>query len=587
MNSQESNYHKLSLNYFLPNKGKMSLLRPFSPILDRILGLRKLKQFYNKHQLAGASFGEFTDRYLKGLELQVTQNIDSASLIPSQGPLVVVANHPLGGPEGILLADLIFQQRKDLHVLANRALSVFTELDPHFIFTNPFVTNAKGNLQSLRSCHKVLKDEGVLLLFPAGKVSASESEGEPVVDSNWNPLIAKLQRKYDTSILSIHIEASNSKWFYKLGHVNPQLRAGLLVREMLNSYRKPVRLSLGKAMNIQKYISDDQQLTDFYRLRTYLLGEVERAQWPSSELNPQMEELAEPQDPQVLIEELKSLPEHQCLVKYKSLSTYWLRGVQAPSVVQEIRRLREKCFRLMDEGSGKPMDGDELDFNYLHLLIFDQDTQQIVGAYRMGPTDELKEQGIPVYLSAMFKFSGDFVNQRTPCLEMGRSFIIPEYQKSFHGLLMLFKGISTYVAQHAHYETLYGTVSLSKQFSPLSVYLIQRVLSNGDPSVEAVKAFDYGLIQELEDYLTKYEMNIDVLDELIKGLEPDGKGLPVLVRQYHALGAQFHCLGIDPNFAETPGLLLSVHVPSAPERLLKLYMGTAKDEYLKNFQKVV
>lgn len=82
-------------------------------------------------------------------------------------------------------------------------------------------------------------------------------------------------------------------------------------------------------------------------------------------------------------------------------------------------------------------------------------------------------------------------------------------------------------------------------------------------------------------------MNIDVLDELIKGLEPDGKGLPVLVRQYHALGARFHCLGIDPNFAVTPGLLLSVHVPSAPERLLKLYMGSAQKEYLKTFQKVV
>lgn len=587
MISIESNDHKLSLKYFLPKRGKLSLLRPLSPLLDLILGLGKLKKFYKKHDLAGTSFAQFLERYLKGLELQVNENSHLQSCMPKQGPLMVVANHPLGGPEGILLANLIYQQRQDVQVLVNKALSVFTELDSHFIYTNPFVANAKGNLQSLRKCHKVLASEGVLLLFPAGKVSASESEGEPIVDANWNPLIAKLQRKYDASVLSIHIEARNSKWFYKVGHVHPKLRAGLLVREMLNSYRKTITLSVGKAMNIRKHISDDQQLTDFYRLRTYLLGEVDKVQWPKSESHSQMEDLAKPQDPEVLIKELNGLPEDQCLVKYKSLSTYWLRGEQAPSVVEEIRRLREKCFRLMDEGSGKPSDGDELDFHYLHLLIFDNQTQQIVGAYRMGPTDDLKDKGIAVYLSEMFHFSEGFVNQTKPCLEMGRSFIIPEYQKSFHGLLMLFKGISTFVSEHVQYETLYGTVSLSKLYSPLSVYLIQRVLSEDDSSVQAFKYIDYEVIYELEEYLRLYEMNIDVLDELIKGLEPDGKGLPVLVRQYHALGARFHCLGVDPNFAGTPGLLLSVHVPSAPERLLKLYMGSAQVEYLKKFQKVV
>ena len=146
--------------------------------------------------------------------------------------------------------------------------------------------------------------------------------------------------------------------------------------------------------------------------------------------------------------------------------------------------------------------------------------------------------------------------------------------------MLLFKGISAFIAQHPQYRVLYGTVSLSKQYDPLSVLLIEQFLVTKTDKVMAKESFKYPIHHELLSYLKHNPKDIETLDTLIKQIEPDGKGLPVLVKQYHQLGATFHCVAIDPNFASTPGLLLSVDVPSAPKRLLKLYLGDKLEGYL-------
>lgn len=320
---------------------------------------------------------------------------------------------------------------------------------------------------------------------------------------------------------------------------------------------------------------------DATRLLTYLQDPRYRQQWPEGD-EQQFAEIAQPQPPATLIKEIDALPAGQRLMRYKHFDVCVATQTQCPAVVEEIRRLREICFREFDEGSGKPQDGDDFDAYYLQLFIFDRANQQIIGAYRMGQSDKIvARSGVDgLYLSRMFAFSEQFMNQHQPCLEMGRSFVIRSQQKSFHALLLLFRGIASFVSRNPQYSVLYGTVSLSKQYTPLSVWLMARVLATPSEHVKARCAFTHPEHPELSRFLSQHPLDIDSLDQLIRQIEPDSKGIPVLVRQYHQLGARFYAVGIDPNFASTPGFLLSVDLKTAPYKQLKLFFGDSLSEYL-------
>lgn len=180
----------------------------------------------------------------------------------------------------------------------------------------------------------------------------------------------------------------------------------------------------------------------------------------------------------------------------------------------------------------------------------------------------------------MFNFTPEFVNHQQPCLEMGQSFIVAAHQNSFHGLLLLWKGIGAFVCKHPRYRTLYGTVSLSKLYDPRSVALINTVVVNEQKGVEAKTSFEGCLHPEANEFLSNDVVTLEQLSALVEGIETDGKDIPILLKQYHKLNAKFHCTGIDTNFNHTPGLLLSVDLPNAPAKLVKLYLGKGKDEYL-------
>jgi putative hemolysin len=237
-------------------------------------------------------------------------------------------------------------------------------------------------------------------------------------------------------------------------------------------------------------------------------------------------------------------------------------------------------FREHNEGSGEPLDTDHFDATYTHLFVIKKSTGQIIGAYRMGQTDKLLADGNleNLYLHRMFDFGPNFVNRQQPCLEMGRSFLIPEYQRSFQGLLLLWRGIGAFVCQYPQYRTLYGTVSISKLYDARSVAVIQQAMVTPTNKVVPRTLFDHKLHPEVQKFAEQHGLQSHV-SALLKGIESDGKDVPILLKHYNKLGAVFHCLGIDKSFNDTPGLLLSVDLPNAPEKLLKLYLALGWQEY--------
>ncbi|WP_180237185.1 lysophospholipid acyltransferase family protein [Lacimicrobium alkaliphilum] len=550
-----------------------------SPILDRCLGISAMQRIYHQQGFSGLNSQAFCQKYIDYFRLSIS-GANVTMYIPVSGPVLIVANHPLGGMEGVVLLNMLRKVRPDIKILANRALGLLEPLAPHFIYTNPLKTNDKGNQASVRACHTQLENGGALLIFPAGRVSYSVNARSPVTDHPWNKLVGSLGSRFNCPVVPVYISGQNRRWFYRLGHIWKSMRMLMLIREMLASKDRRIHLAVGQPVNRQ-VTREPAHLTRLFRLLTYLQNPGCQTRWGDNNVVPMMP-LAKPVSGRILADELMEVPGNQKLLSYKNLAVYYLNYDQAPLIVEEIRRLRELQFREYKEGSGKDKDGDQFDHSYTHLVLFDTDTLEVAGAYRMGRTDQLLEGGdiTQLYLSRMFDFGPGFVNRHQPCLEMGRSFLIGKHQRSFHGLLLLFKGIGAFLQQFKHYRTLYGTVSLSKIYTPLSVYLIQRFVVCEKDNVRALKSFDYPVIPELEAYLKDYARDIDVLDWLIKHIEPDGKGLPVLVRQYHQLGARFHGLGMDPNFAGTPGLLLSVDVAKAPEKLLRLYLGNSYQAWL-------
>lgn len=565
-----------------PAKGWIKILLTLTgPLIDHILGFRKLKKLFDQYELEGLEKKAFVKR---GLEmLQVDYNINtSSSSIPASGPLIIVSNHPFGGVEGVILADFLSGIRNDVKFMANSGLSLIKEMNDFFIFTNPLVTNNYKNISSIRGCQAHLENDGLLVLFPAGKVSYFRKDKNRITDGEWNRIAAKLSLKLKVPVLPIFIAGSNSKLFQTMGKIYYRFKLLMLTREMMKMKGKTVQLHIGNLLKPEQLLGSSREITEFLRIQTYLQDPDYIFTRQSETENTDLPNLI-PAVPYELIEkEIKQLPAKQHLLNFKNYSVFYGYYDQLKNTVREITRLRELTFREMQEGSGADRDTDRFDKTYTQLFIVNNNTKEIIGAYRMGQIDLLlKHNDIKdIYLSKMFNFEGDFYSKIKSGVEMGRSFLIGKEQKSIFGFFLLWRGIGEFMVRNPKYRYLYGTVSLSNIYDPRSIALMHRVLVGKKNLVEPVTDIDILLHPEVEEYINNKKLNLKELDALIKSIESDGKGLPILVRQYAKLGAEFVSIGSDIEFRRTPGMLLIVNTGGAPARTIQRYFAEGTESYL-------
>ena len=581
MNNFESD---LRIGSMAPNTFWGMLLKLFGPLVDRVTGLHKLRRLYIENEFSGLDKQEFSIKLLKVLGVKIKGGEDVLAKIPPDGRYIVVCNHPYGMIEGVIIANLLSSRRSDAKIMANMGLRIFREIQDYFIFANPLKPASAVNVSAIKHCFRHLDNDGLLVVFPAGRVSFFQSHKQRIADGDWNRLAIQLAAKTRAPILPLFISGTNSALFYRLGRIYYRFRLLMLAREMLKLKQHEIRLSTNNVLDAKllNEFGNTQKMNDFVRLQCYLNEEKYFTPWPEDEQPGKLKSIIPPIDKMLIKAELKALPPKQHLLDYRKFSVYCGYQKQLPATVREISRLREITFRALNEGSGEACDTDKFDATYMHLFIFDNENEEIIGAYRIGRTDVLLKEGdiSQLYLSEMFNFQPEFINRQQPCLEMGRSFIVEAHQKGFHGLLLLWKGIGAFVSRNPQYRTLYGTVSLSKLYDLRSVTLIKEIMVTDSTGVNAKLPFKGAVHPELSEYLAHNQVGLSQLSALVKGVEQDGKDIPVLLKQYYKLGAVFHCVGVDSNFNQTPGLLLSVHLPDAPEKLLKLYLGDAKDEYL-------
>ncbi|MHC6801353.1 lysophospholipid acyltransferase family protein, partial [Vibrio antiquarius] len=418
-------------------------------------GLSQLDKFYAQRPVNAdtKTFLRFTLDIL-GIDYRIAHG--SLDAVPKQGATVIVANHPLGCVEGVILAELLLMIRDDIQILANQYLKTVPELDQLFIGVDVFEGKdaVKSNMKALRAANKHLANGGLLLVFPAGEVSQLvDAKQQRLEDKEWSRSVSALIRKNKAATVPVFIRGQNSKRFYMAGKIHPLLRTLMLGRELLNKSAKTIELSFGQAIKFKELNNlNDDQIVNYLRLNTYLLNrDVSATQQTVSDND--LLPIAAGLPISQLLEELHSLPTETQLLQSGEFDVYCASAQQIPSLLHEIGRLREHNFRQVGEGTGQAIDIDHFDHDYLHLFVWDRENQCMVGAYRLGLVDQLlAKYGVEgLYSRTLFNYDQRFLDQMGKSIEMGRSVIAEQYQKSMSALLLLWKGIATFVHQHPEY----------------------------------------------------------------------------------------------------------------------------------------
>lgn len=562
-------------------------LRWLAPVIDGALGLRRLNRTYARVP-AGLSPHAFAGCTLDQVGVSVGMEAEALMRLPERGPCIVVANHPHGALDGVALIELLMRRRPDLRVMANHLLGGFVELAPLFIGVDPFGGRAalRHNIAATRRALGWLRAGGCLLLFPGGEVSSFDPATRVVRDPPWDSGVGWLAQKSAAPVLPLFIEGRNSLLFQALGLLHPRLRTALLVREMLNRRGHHIEVRAGRLLEADTLalLGDRARIAPFLQVTTELLCARRRYHRPwrlqraRAQRVPEVA-VAAPGDPARLAAEVAALPAQQCLATSGNRTVWIAQAAQVPLLLQEIGRLRELSFRQVGEGTGRAVDIDLYDSYYRHLFVWDGEALAVVGGYRLGEADRILARygARGLYVTSLFRLAPALEAELGAALEVGRSFVSPAYQRDYASLMLLWKGISAFVARHPRYRILFGPVSISNDYHPVSQQLIVRFLQS--TSMEPERA---SLVRPRKPFKARGTqarlVDLDVSDmriiSALLGIVEDGEaGVPVLLRQYLKLNGRILGFNVDPAFNNVLDCLLWVDLVKADPVLLGKFMG--------------
>ena len=569
-----------------------AFLRPLVlPLLPRVLRLHAINRIYQEH-LRHHPPDVFCRKTLRAFGVEFTTSDDDLAKIPREGGLIVAANHPFGAVDGLAVPSLVMAARPDVRILGNELLGCFAEGRPLLIGVDPFenATARQTNITPLKDAIRWLEAGGALVMFPAGEVAHLDWRLRGIQESAWSAHVVRLARQSGASVAPVFVGGANSALFQLAGLLHPWFRTALLPRELLNKRGLRCRIRIGAPISVQQMPSGlgDREAAAYLRKRACALGnfgrrsDQPRSAWARARDNCERPRpVAPPVDPELMAREIDRLPPRALLCANGDLDVYCARRVELPNVMKEVGRQREITFRAAGEGTGKSVDLDQFDEYYDQLVVWNRGRQEVVGAYRLALTDEIvRDRGSAgLYSSAAFSFSPQFLQQMGPAVELGRSFVRPEYQKSFSPLVLLWRAIAQFVLQRPQYSRLFGAVSISSGYSLASRELIVAYLSRPPqrsllfPLAKAQNSFevDPRVAADLDELVK--DADSDRLNALVADLEPDGHGLPVLFKQYLKLGAKSLAFGVDPLFGNCLDCLCVVDLLETQRRVLDRYMG--------------
>ncbi len=569
------------------------MLRLVKTPAEKVLGLRRLNKMYRQVVPPDIGAGDFTQLALDILNVKYSIPPEDHARIPATGPVIVLANHPFGGIEGILLASLLGSVRSDFKLMANYLLGRIPQLRPLLLEVDPFgrTSSTRKNVRPLKKALEYVRGGGMLGLFPSGEVAHRLWKRKQVTDPRWSTSVARLIRRAGAPVVPVYFDGANSRLFQWAGLVHRHLRTALLPHELLNKANRTIPIRVGKVLTAEKLarITDDRSLIEYIRLRTFLLADRANAVVAATETGrdtsgrQRAPAIVSAQPGDLLASELARLPDDALLTSAKEYFVYHSRAGAIPATLMEIGRLREETFREVGEGTGREIDLDKYDKYYVHLFIWNQNAGEIVGAYRLGPTDRIVSRyGIKgLYTRSLYKYKRSMIEDIWPALELGRSFVQPRYQREYTPLHLLWRGIGQYVLRHLHYRYLFGPVSISRRYHSTSVRLMVDYLKRHNLArelaryVKPTNPYKHKRSSDWDENVTgRLLSDLDEISSLVEEIESERQGVPILLKHYLRLGGRVLGFNLDSQFSDVIDALVLVDLMRTDHRILARYFGT-------------
>lgn len=543
--------------------------------LGKLIHINEANEFLSKSgDKKGISFIEEIFEYLN---FSFSLSDKDIQKIPSEGRLVIVANHPLGGLDGLALIKAVSNVRSDVKIIGNDVLSYITNLKELIL---PFTIEGKKlQRENIRKIGASLENEEAVIIFPAAEVSRMKFF--TIKDNKWMKGATFFAEKYNSPVLPVFVEARNSFMFYLISGINKFFSRFLLPHELFSKRNKTINIKIGDPIPekaFKGYLNSSTQIK-LLKKHVYKIGKGKTGLFKVEK------NIIHPVDKKLLKTEIN---QSHYLGSTKDEKKIILTDFDSsPSLMKEIGRLREITFRSVGEGTGNKIDFDIYDKYYKHLIVWDDKELEIVGSYRVGlGSDIYKNYGIKgFYTSTLFDYSENFITDIVlNSLELGRSFVQKKYWNT-NALNYLWQGLGAYIAQAPDVKYLFGAVSISNNYPEEAKKRIVYFYNKWFGSVnDLAKSKNKFLIPEKDIQILSEQFNGKDYKEdfriLKNSLKPLGFTVPVLFKHYSDLcnddGVRFLDFGVDDTFENCIDGLIVLDVDKIKEEKKERYINRYK-----------
>jgi putative hemolysin len=521
--------------------GKVNKYQRLFKLLDKVLHTKEINGFIKRNQHL-KNF-TFLDAILKEFEFGYKISNKHLAKIPAEGRLMIVANHPIGSLDGLALLRMVYDIRPDVKIVATPLLSSIEPLKGLFLPVDN-ISKKAHHKENLKRINQALQQEQAVIIFPAGEVSRVTAKG--IRDARWKSGFIKIATRNQTPILPVLIDSRNSAMFYAASFIYKPLSTLMLIHEMYKQKQNTIEFITGDLIEPANWQNLDIKRKALARkFKKHVFGLPKgKSQFKTTS------SIAHPIQSRRLHAEIKQM---QAIGETQDGMRIFLMDYQPDSLlIQEIGRLRELSFRMVKEGTGARVDLDQYDQYYKHLLLWNDNELEVVGAYRLGFCgDIIKTKGITgLYTSTLYHIDESFLTQAAGVLELGRSFVQPKYW-GLRGLEYLWYGIGAVLRHHSEIKYLFGAVSIPGNYPDNVLNMMVSHYAHfypkplSAPMMQAKNAFSY--VSE-----TNMSNEKQALKYLLKSLKAAGVKLPVLFKQYTDLceqgGVGFINFAKDPDF---------------------------------------
>lgn len=547
-----------------------------------VLGINKINRLYDETYHDGEATA---GRLLEKLGTRYVICDEDMANIPAEGGIVVISNHPTGALDGVMLIDALSKVRPDVKFMGNFLLNRIESLSKYFISVDPFDSKDRAkNLRGIKESMRHVRQGGALVIFPAGEVATWQKGFRRIEDRQWSDSIIRFIRSLEVPVVPVCIEAKNSTRFRLAGKINPVLRTLLLPREFVNKKGRTIPVNIGSAITVRlvRGLTDLRTYGDYLRANVdYLCNKPPRKKLrlrrKRKPLFRRVEEIAAAKPIESIEAELAGIRDEKLLFSHGNYDIYCAPSSAIPNIMHEIGRLRETTFREIGEGTFKALDLDNFDTYYHQLFIWDRGVRTFVGAYRLGMGDEIMPlYGLKgFYVNSLFRMKPPMGPTMEKTIELGRSFIVKEYQRKPTTLMLLWRGILYVLLKNNQYRNLLGPVTVSGEFEKASKTIIvthlrqQHYDSKIARHIKPITGLE-GINSPIDPKLIRNIEGIELIDKIVNDIECGEMSIPVLIKKYIQLNSHVIGFNVDHDFADALDALMLLDLKRLPEKTIDL-----------------